>query len=211
MDPVGGAPPAAWSEGRSAAYAALLADLHRVGAGHEPRAVGPDGGSFAAVWPEAGEIAAPLLASPLVESGAVGRALALIGATEVPPLPRTRVHGDARLCHAFFEGDRPAGLIDCEEGAVGERLLDLAYGAVSHPDPALGAWPGFDEIRDVARRYDAPVGLTGEERGSLPAALAYACLEQLGSAVSFLEGGRTGVDTADVSRAVKLLDRLASG
>jgi aminoglycoside phosphotransferase (APT) family kinase protein len=110
----------------------------------------------------------------------------------------------------FFTGTRVTGLIDCDQVTWGDRLLDLAYGAVSHPDPALGAWLGAEEVVRLVRRYDGLVGLTGAERRFLPAALVFAALEQLAETASFLGSDRANVGAADVKRATRLLDRLAS-
>ncbi len=119
-------------------------------------------------------------------------------------LPCTHLHGDARLCHVFFEGTRVSGLIDPDQAAWGERILDVAQAAVSHGDPARAALLDPVLIRAFLDAYDREASLTDAERRALPRALDAAIAEALAD-VQLVHGrDPRRVSSADVARGAAL-------
>jgi Ser/Thr protein kinase RdoA (MazF antagonist) len=119
-------------------------------------------------------------------------------------LPRTHLHGDARLCHVFFDGTRVTDLIDPDQAAWGERILDLVQAAVSHPDPARAALLDPVLIRAFIEAYARETPLTDAERAALPAALRAAVAEALADVRLVHARDPQRVSAADVARVEAL-------
>lgn len=206
-DFVTGAPAAAWRSAHADATAAFLARFHQRGR-DEPVQPGEQM-SFASRWSDLEDAVERLAAAGALPQSTVSLARALIA--QGPPgeeLVWTHIHGDARLCHVLFAGEQIAGVVDHDAGMWGERLLDVAFHLISHPDPALVAFLDLAAIRDWLRRYDALVSLTTAERAALPAALSCALLIELGETLGTIESRRTGLGLADLQAGVALLDTL---
>lgn len=204
-----GEPVARWSAHHADATAYCLAAMHRLGR-DQPVQPG-ERTSFGLRWPEALEAAARLGASGVVPEAALAPALELL--TAGPPedgLLWTHIHGDARLCHFLFSGDNLTGLIDHDAGMWGQRLLDVAFHLISHPDHAKIAFLSLNDIRHWLGRYHSYFPLSDAERRALPAGLTCALLTEMGETLMNLEAGTPGVKAADLTAGVRLLDALCS-
>ena len=137
---------------------------------------------------------------------------ALAEAEAAPPaigLPHTHIHGDLRLCHVLFTGDRVTGLLDIDQATWAERLVDVCYGAVSAPAPEGGAFLTFAEIQTFLRAYDRAAPFTPDEENSLKSGLLAALVELLGDLVGFLDAGARNVTPEDLERAEGLFAEVA--
>jgi Ser/Thr protein kinase RdoA (MazF antagonist) len=202
-----GAPAPRWSTLHADATAALLARPHAWGTTYVPRS-GNIGG-FAAQRCDAYDAAGGLAASGLVPEPVVSAAIERLAGVRLDrPLPKTHIHGDARICHFLFIGETLSGLIDHDLGGWGERLTDIAYHAISHPDAARVALLDGHAILDWVKRYHALNSLDEAERELLPAALACALLVELDGSRANFEAGQSSVGEQDILRGENLLKQL---
>ena len=93
------------------------------------------------------------------------------------------------------------GLLDIDQATWAERLVDVCYGAVSAPNPEVGAFLTFAEIRAFLGAYNIPSPFTPDEKAALKGGLLAALVELLGDLVQFLDDGALNVMTEDLERA----------
>lgn len=137
---------------------------------------------------------------------------ALAGAEAASPvteLPHTHIHGDLRLCHVLFNGEQVTGLLDIDQANWAERLADVCYGAVSAPNPEVGAFLTFAEIGTFLSAYDRTSPFTSDEKAALKGGLLAALVELLGDLVQFLDAEAQGVTLEDLGRAKGLFANIA--
>jgi len=91
------------------------------------------------------------------------------------------------------------------------RRDDLVYAPLRPPTRPRVAALNVYEMADLVACYDTEGDLTDGERRFLPAALSFACLEQVKGMVSLRESGRSGVTEDDIARGVYVLDQFHAG
>jgi Ser/Thr protein kinase RdoA (MazF antagonist) len=210
LDVVPGEPTTVWSAAHADATAAVFARLHQLGR-DEPQQPGEQM-SFVGCWLDLQEAVERLAAASVLPQETLARTHELVAAG--PPLEDlvwTHIHGDARLCHVFFKGSAVSGIVDYESGVWGQRLLDVAFHLISHPDSARIAFLGVEAITQWLGRYDSRFPFTEAERSALGVALCCALLIEMGETLSNVETGRAGIDMGALAVGVTLLsDVLAS-
>ncbi|MEE4195912.1 MAG: phosphotransferase [Anaerolineae bacterium] len=99
------------------------------------------------------------------------------------------VHGDARLCHAFYEGEAFAGFIDFDQSTQGERWIDLCYGLISGPEPHSGSQLTLEQVQYGLKHYHEWLKIPANEQAALKAHFAFAGLETLAELAKFHQRG----------------------
>jgi Ser/Thr protein kinase RdoA (MazF antagonist) len=122
----------------------------------------------------------------------------------MPELPSTHLHGDPRLCHVLFDEGVVTGLIDPDQAVWGERIVDVARAAVSHPDPANAGILAPTLIRAFIAAYDRGAKLTELERSALPAALRAAVVEAVSDVEHFHAKNPSRITDSDIARVKAL-------
>lgn len=160
-------------------YAEVMAQFHRVGFEYPHPVQGSNDATWVDQWENRHELLNDLKDRPFISQNLVSTSMQAIEQTEVCTLPQTILHGDFRFCHVFFQEHSLSGIIDVDESAQGERLIDLCYGLASGSSQQSGSLLTFEQLQNTVLMYHQNLPLSKLEQSVLKGAFVYAFLDTL--------------------------------
>jgi Ser/Thr protein kinase RdoA (MazF antagonist) len=169
-------------------YIEWLAAIHNWGEQYPHENLGSLA-TWNAKWEERHVLLKTLEPFSFLDQALITRAIQELEARGPQEFTQVIVHGDARLCHALYEGEKFSGFIDFDQSTQGERWMDLCYGLISGPEPHSGSQLTLKQVQYALRHYHEWLKIPPDERAALKACFAYAGLETLSELALFHQRG----------------------